>query len=55
MVRPELELLAGTVEVDEVYVTYQRGAEVKYKRIAYKGQDGSHLVAVALAVEVDQP
>src|SRR6516164_10734081 len=32
MVRPERDLLAGTVEVDEIYLALRRGTGVKHKR-----------------------
>lgn len=55
MVRPERDLLAGTVEVDEIYLALRRGTGVKHKRPGSRGHDGSHLVTVAVAVEVHQP
>ena len=55
MVRPERDLLAGAVEVDEAYLALRRGSSVKHKRPGSKGHDRSHLVAVAVAVEVHKP
>ena len=46
MVRPDRDLLSGTVEVDEAYLALRRGAKVGRK---------DHLVAIAVAVEVLQP
>lgn len=56
MVRPDRDLLSGAVEVDETYVALRRraGATRKVARSA-KAHDRSHLVAVAVAVEVLQP
>jgi transposase-like protein len=55
MVRPDRDLLAGTVEVDEVYLALRRGPGVKHKRPGSKGHDRSHLATIAVAVEVLQP
>lgn len=55
MVRPDRDLLAGTVEVDEVYLTLRRGPGVRHKRPGSKGHDRSHLVPIAVAVEVHDP
>ena len=55
MVRPERGLLAGTVEVDEAYLALRRGTGVRHKRPGSKGHDRSHLVAIAVAVEVHEP
>ena len=55
MVRPDRDLLTGTVEVDEVYLALRRGPGIKYKRPGFKGHDCSHLVAIAVAVEIHQP
>lgn len=55
MVHPERALLAGTIEVDESYLALRRGAARKTKRPGSKGTDRSHLVAIAIAVELLQP
>ena len=55
MVRPDRNLLTGTVEVDEVYLALRRGPGVHHKRPGSKGHDRSHLVAIAVAVEIHQP
>jgi transposase-like protein len=55
MVRLDRDLLTGTVEVDEVYLALRRGPGIKYKRPGFKGHDCSHLVAIAVAVEIHQP
>lgn len=55
MVHPERTLLAGTVEVDEAYLALRRGSGIHHKRPGSKGHDRSHLVAIAIAVELLQP
>ena len=56
MVRPDRDLLSGAVEVDETYVALRRRAGVTRKGARNsKALDRSHLVAVAVAVEVLQP
>ena len=55
MVRPDRELLGGTVEVDEAFLALRRGEGVKPKRPSSKAHNRSHLVAVAVAVEVHEP
>jgi len=55
MVRPDRDLLTGTVEVDEVFLALRRGPGVKHKRPGSKGHDRSHLVAIAVAVEIHEP
>ena len=55
MVRSERGLLDGTVEVDEAYLALRRGAGVRHKRPGSKSHDRSHLVAIAVAVEVHEP
>lgn len=55
MVRPDRNLLAGTVEVDEVYLKLRRGPGVQHKKPGSKGHDRNHLVPIAVAVEVRQP
>ena len=56
MVRPDRDLLSGAVEVDETYVALRRRAGVTRKGARNaKAHDRSHLVAVAVAVEVLQP
>jgi transposase-like protein len=56
MVRPDRDLLSGAVEVDETYVALRRRTGVTRKVTrSSKAHDRSHLVAVAVAVEVLQP
>lgn len=55
MVRPDRDLLAGTVEVDESYLALRREMGDKPKRRGAKSHDRSHLVAVAVAIEVKHP
>lgn len=55
MINPERAQLTGTVEVDESYLALRRGTGVKHKRPGSKGHDRTHLVAIALAVELLQP
>jgi len=55
MVRPQREKLAGTVEVDEAYLPLSRGPGVKVKRVSSKAHNNSHLVVIAVAVEVHDP
>src|ERR1035437_3179373 len=55
MVRPDRDMLHGLVEVDEAYLALRRGPGVQHKRKGAKGHDGSHLVAIAIAVEIQQP
>ena len=55
MVRPNRDLLVGTVEVDEVYLDLRRGPDVKHKRPGSKGHDRSHMAIVAVAIEILQP
>lgn len=56
MVRPDRDLLSGAVEVDETYVPLRRrgGVAGKVTRSS-KAHDRSHLVGVAVAIEVLQP
>ena len=56
MVRPDRDLLSGAVEVDETYVPLRRrgGLAGKVTRSS-KAHDRSHLVGVAVAIEVLQP
>lgn len=55
MVRPDRDLLGGTVEVDEAYLPLRRGAQLKLKGTSPKSHNKSHLVAIAVAVEVLEP
>ncbi len=55
MVRPERDLLQGTVEVDEAYLALRRGTHVRTKRASSRAHDRSNLVAIVLAVEILQP
>lgn len=54
MVRPDRDLLSGTVEVDEAYLALRRGAKVRRKGARYKTLSRDPLVAIAVAVEVLQ-
>ena len=55
MVRPDRDLLGGTVEVDEAYLAFRRGARVKRKGASSKAHNKSNLVAIAVAIEVLEP
>lgn len=55
MVRPDRDLLSATVEVDEAYLALRRGARVRRKAASSKARDRTHLVAIAVAVEVLEP
>lgn len=55
MVRPDRELLTGTVEVDEVYLTLRRGPGAPHQKPGSKSHDRSHLVPIAVAVEIHHP
>ena len=56
MVRPDRDPLNGAVEVDETYVALRRRSDVTRKvERSPRGYGRSHLVAVAVAVEVLQP
>jgi hypothetical protein len=55
MVRPQRDKLAGTVEVDEAYLLLSRGPRVKSGKTSSKAHNNSHLVAIAVAVEVHDP
>jgi len=55
MVRPDRDLLGGTVEVDEAYLALRRGARVKRKGASSKAHNKSNLVAIAVAIEVLEP
>src|SRR5258708_7267304 len=55
MVRPDRDLLSGTVEVDEAYLALRRGAKGRRKSARYKTLSRVPLVAIAVAVEVLQP
>lgn len=55
MVRPDRDLLGGTVEVDEAYLALRRGARAKRKGASSKAHNKSNLVAIAVAVEVLEP
>jgi transposase-like protein len=54
MVRPDRDLLSGTVEVDEAYLALRRGAKVRRKGARYMTLSRDPLVAIAVAVEVLQ-
>jgi hypothetical protein len=55
MVRPDRELLTGTVEVDEVFLALSRRDTENPRLPGSKAHSRSHLVAVAAAVEVLAP
>jgi len=55
MVRPDRDLLQGTVEVDEAYLALRRESAESRKAARSKAHDRSHLVATAVAVEVLEP
>ncbi len=55
MVRPDRDLLSGTVEVDQAYLAFRRGARVSRKGVSTKTLNRAYLVAIAVAVEVLQP
>lgn len=55
MVRPQRDKLAGTVEVDEAYLALSRGPRVKSGKTSSKAHDHSHLITIAVAVEVHDP
>jgi len=55
MVRPDRDLLSGTVEVDETFLALSRRDTAKPRRPSSKAHDRSHLVAVAVAIEVHEP
>lgn len=55
MVRPQRDKLAGTIEVDEAYLPLSRGPRVKSGKTSPKVHNNSHLVAIAVAVEVHDP
>ena len=56
MVRPDRDLLHGTVEVDETFLTLKRRATGRRAAAKGKTRGGtSHLLAIAVAVEVHQP
>ena len=55
MVRPNRDLLCGTVEVDEVFLALSRRDTENPRPPGSKSQNRSHLVAVAVAIEVHEP
>ena len=57
MVRPDREMLHGLVEVDEAYLALRRGPRTQFKEPLSKRRvhDYSHLVPIAIAVEIQQP
>ena len=55
MVRPDRDLLCGTVEVDEVFLALSRRDTENPRPPGSKAHNHSHLVAVAVAIEVHQP
>ena len=55
MVRPDRDLLYGTVEVDEAFLALSRRDKAKPRHPGSKAHDRSHLVAIAVAIEVHEP
>jgi transposase-like protein len=55
MVRPDRDLLCGTVEVDEVFLALSRRDTENPRPPGSKAHNRSHLVAVAVAIEVLEP
>jgi len=55
MVRPDRDLLCGTVEVDEVFLALSRRDTENPRPPGSKAHNRSHLVAVAVAIEVKEP
>lgn len=55
MVRPNRDLLCATVEVDEVFLALRRRDTENPRTPGSKSHNRSHLVAVALAIEVHEP
>jgi transposase-like protein len=53
MVRPDRDLLCGTVEVDEVFLALSRKDADNPRLPGSKAHNRSHLVAVAVAIEVN--
>ena len=54
MVRPNRDLLCGTVEVDEVFLALSRRDAENPRSPGSKAHNRSHLVAVAVAIEVHE-
>ena len=54
MVRPDRDLLCGTVEVDEVFLALSRRDTKNPRLPGSKSHNRSHLVAVAVAIEVHE-
>jgi transposase-like protein len=54
MVRPDRDLLCGTVEVDEVFLALSRRGTDNPKPAGSKAHNRSHLVAVSVAIEVNE-
>jgi transposase-like protein len=54
MVRPDRDLLSGTVEVDEVFLALSRRDADNPRPASSKAHNRSHLVAVAVAIEVNE-
>jgi transposase-like protein len=55
MVRPDRDLLGGTVEVDEVFLALSRRDAKNPRPPGSKAHNRSHLVAIAVAIEVREP
>ena len=55
MVRPDRDLLSGIVEVDEVFLALSRKDKENPRAPGSKSHNRSHLVAIAVAIEVHDP
>jgi hypothetical protein len=55
MVRPDRDLLSGIVEVDEVFLGLSRKDKENPRAPGSKSHNRSHLVAIAVAIEVHDP
>ena len=55
MVRPDRDLLSGIVEVDEVFLALSRKDKENPRAPGSKTRNRSHLVAIAVAIEVHDP
>ena len=55
MVRPDRDLLSGIVEVDEVFLALNRKDKENPGAPGSKSHNRSHLVAIAVAIEVHDP
>jgi len=55
MVRPDRDLLSGIVEVDKVFLALSRKDKENPRAPGSKSHNRSHLVAIAVAIEVHDP